>query len=235
MRVLFRARGRIAPPLATRPAYPAGEPPTIRSARRIGRDLSAATRPARVPPPRTIGRVTQRRFLAGRRWAACAARGTARREPAVWGAAARGAAVVAVWAMCLMTAGCGLIGGTNTGSFDVPEIITVTSLGFRDQGPIPHRYTCFGKGISPPIHWSGVPTGTKALALVVDDSDAPVTPYIYWLVFDISPETTELQEGSLPPNARQARGSDNVARYAAPCPRSGSHSYRFTLYAMNAP
>ncbi len=270
MRVLFRARGRIAPPLATRPAYPAGEPPTIRSARRIGRDLSAATRPARVPPPRTIGRVTQRRFLAGRSWAACAARGTARREPAargtavrgtavrgtavrgtavrgtavrgaaarepaVWGAAARGAAVVAVWAMCLMTAGCGLIGGTNTGSFDVPEIITVTSLGFRDQGPIPHRYTCFGKGISPPIHWSGVPTGTKALALVVDDSDAPVTPYIYWLVFDISPETTELQEGSLPPNARQARGSDNVARYAAPCPRSGSHSYRFTLYAMNAP
>src|SRR6266536_1349985 len=149
MRVLFRARGRIAPPLATRPAYPAGEPPTIRSARRIGRDLSAATRPARVPPPRTIGRVTQRRFLAGRSWAACAARGTARREPAargtavrgtavrgtavrgaaarepaVWGAAARGAAVVAVWAMCLMTAGCGLIGGTNTGSFDVPEIIT---------------------------------------------------------------------------------------------------------------
>src|SRR6266536_6612294 len=250
MRVLFRARGRIAPPLATRPAYPAGEPPTIRSARRIGRDLSAATRPARVPPPRTIGRVTQRRFLAGRSWAACAARGTARREPAargtavrgaaarepaVRGAAARGAAVVAVWAMCLMTAGCGLIGGTNTGSFDVPEIITVTSLGFRDQGPIPHRYTCFGKGISPPIHWSGVPTGTKALALVVDDSDAPVTPYIYWLVFDISPETTELQEGSLPPNARQARGSDNVARYAAPCPRSGSHSYRFTLYAMNAP
>jgi phosphatidylethanolamine-binding protein (PEBP) family uncharacterized protein len=99
-------------------------------------------------------------------------------------------------------AGCGLIGGTNAGSFDVPEEITVTSLAFRDQGVIPARYTCFGKGVSPPIHWSGVPQGTKALALVADDSDAPVTPYIYWLVFDISPQTTELQEGSLPAGAQ---------------------------------
>jgi Raf kinase inhibitor-like YbhB/YbcL family protein len=138
-------------------------------------------------------------------------------------------------AVCAATAGCGLIGGTNTGSFDVPQIITVTSLAFRDQGVIPQRYTCFGKGVNPPIHWSGVPTGTKALALVVDDSDAPVTPYIYWLVFDISPRTTELQVGSLPPSAREAQGSDDVARYHPPCPRSGSHSYRFTLYAMNAP
>ncbi len=137
-------------------------------------------------------------------------------------------------AVCATTAGCGLIGGTNTGSFDVPQVITVTSLAFRDQGVIPHPYTCFGKGVSPPIHWSGVPTGTKALALVVDDSDAPVTPYIYWLVFDISPRTAELQAGALPPNAREAQGSDNMARYHPPCPRSGSHSYRFTLYAMDA-
>ncbi len=136
--------------------------------------------------------------------------------------------------MCAATAGCGLIGGTKTGSFDVPQIITVTSLAFRDQGMIPLRYTCFGKGVSPPIHWSGVPPGTKALALVVDDSDAPVTPYIYWLVFDISPQTTELQEASVPPGARQAQGSNNIASYHPPCPRSGSHSYRFTLYAMSA-
>jgi Raf kinase inhibitor-like YbhB/YbcL family protein len=157
------------------------------------------------------------------------------------GAATRGNAVIraarwvpVVCALSSAIAGCGLVGGTNTGSFDVPEIITVTSLAFRDQSEIPDRYTCFGKGISPPIHWSGVPTGTRALALVADDSDAPITPYIYWIVFDISPRATELQEGSLPPDARQAQGSDNIARYHPPCPHSGSHSYRFTLYAMNA-
>jgi Raf kinase inhibitor-like YbhB/YbcL family protein len=152
----------------------------------------------------------------------------------VWHGVTTGAAALSRCVLCTITAGCGLIGGTNTGAFDVPQIITVTSLAFRDQGVIPPRYTCFGRGVSPPIHWSGVPTGTKALALVVDDSDAPVTPYIYWLVFDISPRTTELQEASLPPSARVAQGSDSVTRYHPPCPRSGSHSYRFTLYALNA-
>ncbi len=170
--------------------------------------------------PRTIWQVSRRLLRAGRGGAA---------------RAMRRAALIGLSAACSLTAGCGLIGGTNIGSFDVPEIITVTSLAFRDQGDLPLRYTCFGKGVSPPIHWSGVPTGTKALALVVDDSDAPVTPYIYWLVFDISPQTTELQEGSLPPTARQAQGTDNIAKYGPPCPRSASHSYRFTLYAMNAP
>jgi Raf kinase inhibitor-like YbhB/YbcL family protein len=141
-------------------------------------------------------------------------------------------AICAVW--CSLTAGCGLAGRTNAGSFDVPEIITVSSVAFHDQGVIPRRYTCFGKGLSPPLRWSGVPPEAKALALVVDDSGAPVEPYIYWLVFDISPQTTELQEASLPPNARQAQGSDKQARYHPPCPRSASHSYRFTVYAMDS-
>jgi Raf kinase inhibitor-like YbhB/YbcL family protein len=181
--------------------------------------------------PRTIGRVTGRRFRVRHGVTTGASRGAAARRIAVLRAAST---LSALSALLSAIAGCGLVGGTNTGSFDVPQIITVTSLAFRDQSEIPARYTCFGKGISPPIHWSGIPTGTKALALVVDDSDAPVTPYIYRIVFDISPRTTELQEGSLTPNARQAQGSDNIARYHPPCPRSGSHSYRFTLYAMNA-
>lgn len=135
---------------------------------------------------------------------------------------------------CSLTAGCGLAGRTNAGSFDVPEVITVISPAFHDQGVIPQRYTCFGKGLSPPLRWSGVPPGTKALALVVDDSDAPVQPYIYWLVFDIGSQTTELQEASLPPNARQAQGSNKLASYHPPCPHSASHSYRFTVYAMDS-
>jgi Raf kinase inhibitor-like YbhB/YbcL family protein len=113
--------------------------------------------------------------------------------------------------------------------------MTVTSPAFHDQGLIPDRYTCFGAGLSPPIHWSGVPTGTRALALLVDDAGAPVKPYVYWLVFDISPQTTEFQEGSLPPGALQAQATNGRARYNAPCPRSGLHSYRFTVYALSQP
>ncbi len=138
-------------------------------------------------------------------------------------------------AACAALAGCGLIGGPGAVGADVPNTITVTSPAFHDQGQIPTRYTCFGPGLSPPIHWSGVPTGTRALALVVDDAGAPVKPYVYWLVFDISPQTTEFQEGALPPGALQAQATNGKARYHAPCPRSGTHTYRFTVYAMNQP
>lgn len=87
---------------------------------------------------------------------------------------------------------------------------------------------------APSIYWSGAPQGTKSLALVVDDADAPITPYIYWIVLDISPATTDIQAGLLPPGARQADNSRGFPGYDAPCPIHGSHKYRFTIYALSS-
>jgi Raf kinase inhibitor-like YbhB/YbcL family protein len=127
-------------------------------------------------------------------------------------------------------AGCGLVGGATTfqGTF------TVTSPVVSSSGVIPVRYTCHGAGQSPPLHWSGAPPGTKSLALVVDDSAAPITPYVYWIVFGINPATTDIQPGQLPPGARQALNSAGKAGYDPPCPRSGGHWYRFTVYALGS-
>ena len=77
------------------------------------------------------------------------------------------------------------------------------------------------------------PANTKSLALVVDDSSAPITPYIYWLVFDIQPGTTDIQEGALPTGAKQALNSAHTMSYDPPCPNGHSHLYRFTVYALN--
>ena len=66
-----------------------------------------------------------------------------------------------------------------------------------------------------------------------DDSDAPITPYVYWIVFDIGPGTSAILDGQLPPGAKQARGSAGYDRYDAPCPGSQGHKYRFTVYALN--
>ena len=101
------------------------------------------------------------------------------------------------------------------------------------SGMLAQRYTCHGAKTNPPLNWSGAPAGTKSLALIVDDSSAPITPTIYWLVFDINPGATDIQEGALPTGARQALNSAGTATYDAPCPRGRPHSYRFTIYALN--
>lgn len=139
----------------------------------------------------------------------------------------------ALMATVPLLAACGLLGGPQQLRQDAPQVMTVTSPAFG-QGVIPGEYTCHGRGRPPPIYWSGAPQGTKSLALVVDDADAPITPYIYWIVLDISPATTDIQAGLLPPGARQADNSRGFPGYDAPCPIHGSHKYRFTIYALSS-
>jgi Raf kinase inhibitor-like YbhB/YbcL family protein len=104
-----------------------------------------------------------------------------------------------------------------------------------EQKVMSAQYTCDGAGQSPPIFWSGMPTNTKSVALVVDDAAAPITPRVYWIVFNISPATSDLQAGALPSGARQARNSTGRVGYNPPCPPAGgSHRYRFTIYALNS-
>jgi Raf kinase inhibitor-like YbhB/YbcL family protein len=145
----------------------------------------------------------------------------------------RTAAIAAGCLLVAAQAGCSLVSASTTFSGDAPVEITVTSP-VLIRGVIPARYTCHGAGLSPPLHWSGAPPGTKTLALVVDDSDAPITPYIYWIVFDINPTTTDIQAGQLPPGARQAQNSAGRAAYDPPCPRIREHTYRFTVYALRS-
>ena len=102
------------------------------------------------------------------------------------------------------------------------------------RGTMPSRYTCAApRAVNPPINWSGAPKDTQSIAIVVDDSDAPITPYVYWIAFDIGPGTSAILEGQLPPGTRQARVSSGYDRYDAPCPGPQGHKYRITVYALN--
>jgi len=140
----------------------------------------------------------------------------------------RARAVGALALAVLTVAGCGTAG---FGAPVAPIPMSVSSEAFI-SGMLPALYTCHGAKINPPLNWSGAPPGTKSLALIVDDSSAPITPSIYWLVFDINPGATDIQQGSLPTGARQALNSAGTATYDAPCPTGHRHSYRFTVYAL---
>ena len=124
--------------------------------------------------------------------------------------------------------------------------LEVTSTAFADGGPIPEKYTADGEDISPPLAWSGVPQGTKELALVCDDPDAPTPePWVHWVIYKIPAGTKELPEGIAktqrpqnPAGALQGKNSWKAGqtigyRGPSPPPGHGTHHYHFTLYALD--
>jgi Raf kinase inhibitor-like YbhB/YbcL family protein len=123
-------------------------------------------------------------------------------------------------------------------------MMTVTSSAFPAGGQIPARYTEDGKDVSPPLVFEGVPSGTRELALVCDDPDAPSRdPWVHWVIYNISPQTGELPEGvsttekpPAPDGALQGRNSWKKVGYRGPAPPRGhgTHHYHFKVYALDA-
>ena len=79
--------------------------------------------------------------------------------------------------------------------------LKVTSSAFQHGGPIPSKYTCEGQDLSPPLAWSGAPSTTKSIAMIVDDPDAPdpAKPqrvYVHWVVYNIPAATNSLAENA---------------------------------------
>ncbi|HEX5616016.1 MAG TPA: YbhB/YbcL family Raf kinase inhibitor-like protein [Acidimicrobiia bacterium] len=118
---------------------------------------------------------------------------------------------------------------------DLPEVLEVTSPAFADGTPVPPRFTCDGDDLAPPLAWSAVPTGTQSLAIVVDDPDASGGTFTHWVVTAIAADTGETVEGQSP--GVQHENSFGVEEYRGPCPPTDddAHTYRFTVYALDAP
>lgn len=113
------------------------------------------------------------------------------------------------------------------------KTLILTSNAFSEGEAIPVRYTCKGENINPPFTISNVPEGTKSLALIMHDPDAPNGDFTHWLAWNIDPETLQIAENSpLPGSVQGTNGSGNVG-YMGPCPPSGTHHYIFELYALS--
>ena len=108
----------------------------------------------------------------------------------------------------------------------------LTSPAFENGGKIPEEYTCDGEGVSPPLLISDVPISTKSLALVMEDSDAPLGKFIHWVLWNIPPKTTTIKKGESVVYP-QGKTSSWKQGYVGPCPPSGSHRYYFHLFALD--
>jgi len=109
----------------------------------------------------------------------------------------------------------------------------ISTHAFSERRPIPERFTADGKNISPPLVISGVPKEAKSLVLIVDDPDAPMGVWNHWLVWNINPGTTVINEDAIPRGAVVGRNDAGTARYVGPAPPSGTHRYFFRLYALD--
>lgn len=119
---------------------------------------------------------------------------------------------------------------------------TLTSSAFAHHGEIPRRHTCQGEDVSVPLSWSGVPDGTKSLALIVDDPDAPDPKaprmtWVHWVLYNIPPTATGIKEAvkheELPAGTREGLNDWKRTGYGGPCPPIGRHRYFHKLYALD--
>ncbi|MBD3383967.1 YbhB/YbcL family Raf kinase inhibitor-like protein [candidate division KSB1 bacterium] len=106
----------------------------------------------------------------------------------------------------------------------------ISSPSFKHKERIPSKYTCDGQDINPPLSIEEIPDGTRELALIVDDPDAPAKTWVHWVVYQI-PVTDKISENSVP-GTEGRNDFDNIG-YGGPCPPSGQHRYYFKIYALD--
>jgi Raf kinase inhibitor-like YbhB/YbcL family protein len=108
----------------------------------------------------------------------------------------------------------------------------ITSSAFQEGATIPSKFTCDGADASPALQIADIPSGAKSLALIVDDPDAPGGLFTHWMVWNLSPQTSTVAEGSAP-KGMQGTNDFGKSGYGGPCPPSGTHRYYLKIFALD--
>ena len=109
--------------------------------------------------------------------------------------------------------------------------LKLTSSAFKDGGEIPRECGYKNGNKVPPLTVSGIPEGTKSLALIMDDPDAMEPAgkvWVHWVAWNIDPTKTEL--------AKSTEGMTDFGEvgYGGPAPPDKRHTYVFKLYALDS-
>jgi hypothetical protein len=114
--------------------------------------------------------------------------------------------------------------------------LTLESDAFENSEIIPKKYGYKHGNISPPLKISGVPENTVSLALIMDDPDAMSVVgkvWVHWVLWNISPETKEIPEDSIPEGSIEGKTDFDEIGYGGPAPPNKEHTYIFKLYALD--
>ncbi len=128
----------------------------------------------------------------------------------------------------------------QTQQSDSISTMPLSSPAFKDGASIPHKFSCSGKDISPPLRWTKVPSKAQSLALIVEDPDAPNLIWDHWILFNLPANINQLNAHITPENikykkAKHGKNNFDQLKYGGPCPPKGDgpHTYYFKLYALD--
>lgn len=128
----------------------------------------------------------------------------------------------------------GAVKKSNLENHNLVTPMRIISPDFEPDQPIPAVFTCEGKDISPALVWENIPDGTKSLALICEDPDAPRGLWVHWIVVNIPADCRGIpQGGPLPKGSLEIRNDFGRTAWGGPCPPSGTHRYFFKLFALN--
>lgn len=112
--------------------------------------------------------------------------------------------------------------------------VALSSTAFKPGGAMPRRYTCDGVGLSPPLRWRNVPSGTAELLLLAIDLRGGSTDAVQWAVGGLSPGLHGIAAGRLPAGVLVGQNSAGKARWGEICGARGRvHHVAFLFYALN--
>ncbi len=112
----------------------------------------------------------------------------------------------------------------------------LTSPAFDNGGTIPQKCGYKHENLSIPLKISGIPDNTKSLVLIMDDPDAMGIVgkvWVHWVLWNISPNTKEIIENSIPENSIEGKTNFDEIGYGGPAPPDKEHTYIFKLYALD--
>ncbi len=112
----------------------------------------------------------------------------------------------------------------------------IESSAFQSGGEIPRKYGYKKDNVNPALIINDVPADAKSLALVMDDPDAMGAVgkvWVHWVLWNIDPNTSQINENSIPSNSIQGKTDFGEIAYGGPAPPDKEHTYLFKLYALN--